>query len=370
MGQMDQIRSGVQPQSPHVRLADVADASGVSLSTASRALREHPAVRPRTRRRVKAAAQRLGYEPNRMASDLRSRTSSFVGIVVPDITFPFFAGAVKSAQDVLEQAGYQVLVMNTDRHPEQEREALRVLVAHRANGVLLATSGGFEFPRSVPLVFFANFEPNANVARVALSNREGIRLLVEHLIDHGHRRIGYIGGRPDVTSGRERLAAFSDAMLAAGLAEPTMIRISDDAWSPASAAAAASALLRDEQPPTAIVAGGDRLALGVLKAIKSEGLRVPEDVALVSFQDPDPIGGILEPPVTSLSPQERNLGRHAAGVLLQVLADPEAQPSALEVRLPAELVIRRSCGCPVSKGQDAEILVASSASARAASELA
>jgi DNA-binding LacI/PurR family transcriptional regulator len=294
---------------------------------------------------VKAAAQRLGYEPNRMASDLRSRTSSFVGIVVPDITFPFFAGAVKAAQDVLEQAGYQVLVMNTDRHPEQERDALRILVAHRANGVLLATSGGFESPPSIPLVFFANFEPEANVARVALSNREGTRLLVEHLLEHGHEQIAYIGGRPDVTSGSERLAAFSEAMVAARLSERMMVRISDDAWSPASAAAAAAALLRTPQRPSAFVAGGDRLALGVLKAIKSEGLRVPEDVALVSFQDPDPLGGILEPPVTSLSPQERSLGRHAAGLLLQVLSDPDAAPSGLEVRLPAELVIRRSCGC-------------------------
>jgi LacI family transcriptional regulator len=345
------MRSGSRPQPAHVRLVDVAQAAEVSLSTASRALREHPAVHPRTRRRVKSAAQRLGYEPNRMASDLRSRTSSFVGIVVPDITFPFFAGAVKAAQDVLEQAGYQVLVMNTDRHPEQEREALRILVAHRANGVLLATSGGFEFPRSIPLVFFANFEPGANVARVALSNREGTRLLVDHLLGHGHEQIAYIGGRPDVTSGSERLAAFSEAMHAAGLSERMMVRISDDAWSPASAAAAAAELLDDAQRPTAFVAGGDRLALGVLKAIKNEGLRVPEDVALVSFQDPDPLGGILEPPMTSLSPQERNLGRQAAALLLQVLSDADAPLSALEVRLPAELVIRRSCGC---HGPDAE----------------
>jgi DNA-binding LacI/PurR family transcriptional regulator len=329
----------------HVRLTDVAAAANVSPSTASRALRGHPAVSPRTRRRVRAAARRLGYEPNAMATALRSRTSSFVGIVVPDITFPFFAYAVKAAQDVLERAGYQVLVMNTDRHAGQEQAALRTLLAHRANGVLLATSGGYDSGHRIPLVFFANFEPRSNQARVALSNRDGIRLLVEHLLAHGHERIAYIGGRPDVTSGSERLAGFQEAMAAAGLAERMAVRISDDAWSPASAAAAATELLAARERPTALVAGGDRLALGAIKAIKARGLRIPEDIALVSFQDPDPLGGVLEPGVTSLSGQERELGRHAAQLLLGVLANPESEPSALEVRLPATLVVRRSCGC-------------------------
>ena len=328
-----------------MRLADVAAAAEVSASTASRALREHPAVSPRTRRRVKAAAARLGYEPNRMAAALRARTSSFVGVVVPDITFPFFAFAVKGAQDVLERAGYQVLVMNTDRQPAQEREALRTLLAHRAGGVLLATSGGYDFGHRIPLVFFANFEPGSDHARVALSNRDGIRLLVEHVLGHGHERIAYIGGRPDVTSGGERLAGFEEAMAAAGLRERMAVRISDDSWSPASAARATAELLDGHARPTALVAGGDRLALGAIQAIKARGLRIPEDIALVSFQDPDPLGGVLEPAVTALAGQERELGRHAAGLLLALIAGPEAPPSALEVRLPATLVVRRSCGC-------------------------
>jgi len=329
----------------HATLADVAAAAQVSVSTASRALREHPAVSPRTRRRVKAAAKRLRYEPNRMAAALRSRTSPFVGIVVPDITFPFFAFAVKGAQEVLEQAGHQVLAMNTDRQAAQEREALRTLLAHRAGGVLLATSGGFEFGHRLPLVFFANFEPGSGHARVALSNREGVGLLVDHLAGHGHERIAYVGGRPDVTSGGERLAGFREAIERAGLEGGAAVRISDDSWSPASAAEATTGLLRGPGPPTAIVAGGDRLALGAIKAIKAAGMRIPEDIALVSFQDPDPLGGVLEPAVTALSGQERELGRHAAGLLLAALAAPGEEPSELEVRLPATLVVRRSCGC-------------------------
>jgi LacI family transcriptional regulator len=227
----------------------------------------------------------------------------------------------------------------------QEREALRTLLAHRAGGVLLATSGGFEFGRRLPLVFFANFEPGSGHARVALSNREGVGLLVDHLAGHGHERIAYVGGRPDVTSGGERLAGFREAIDRAGLGGRAAVRISDDSWSPASAAEATTELLRGPDPPTAIVAGGDRLALGAIKAIKAAGMRIPEDVALASFQDPDPLGGVLEPAVTALSGQERELGRHAAALLLAALAAPHEGPSELEVRLPATLVVRRSCGC-------------------------
>jgi LacI family transcriptional regulator len=333
----------------HIKLEDVAAAVGVSLSTASRALRGHSAVSERTRKRVQAAAERLGYEPNRMASALRARTSPFVGIVVPDLTIPFFSLVVKAAQDVLENAGYQVLVMNTDRHAQQEREALRTLLAHRANGVLLATSGGYEDFHNLPLVFFANFEPSAPAARVALSNREGIALLVEHVLGHGHTRVAYVGGQSNVTSGIERLAAFEVAMDTAGLRQSMSVRLSDS-WLPASAEAAVAELLDDPEPPTAIVAGGDTFALGAIKAIRSRGLRIPADIALVSFQNPDRVGGVIEPPLTTLAAQERELGQHAAGLLLHLLSVSDHHAGATEVRLPAALVVRGSCGCETESG--------------------
>ncbi len=351
------LTESAAPGRTHVKLEDVALAVGVSLSTASRALRRHPAVNERTRRRVQAAADRLGYEPNRMASALRARTSPFIGIVVPDLTIPFFALVVKAAQDVLEKAGYQVLVMNTDRHAQQEREALRTLLAHRANGVLLATSGGYEDSYRMPLVFFANFEPSAGVARVALSNREGIRLLVTHLLEHGHTRIAYVGGPPNVTSGAERLAAFEEMMAGAGLRDTMRVRVSDDAWSPASAERAVVKLLDDPESPTAIVAGGDTFALGALKALRARGLRIPDDIALVSFQDPDRVGGVIEPPLTTLAAQERELGQHAASLLLHLLSVSDHHAGATEVRLPATLLVRRSCGCPASAENDAPAIV-------------
>lgn len=334
---------GTRPQP--TKLEDVAAAVGVSLSTASRALRGHPAVSKGTTRRVRAAADRLGYEPNRTARALRTRTSPFIGIVVPDITIPFFSLAVKAAQDVFEQAGYQALLMNTHRDARQEREALRTLLSHQAQGVLLATYGGHEAAGRIPLVFFANFDASVDVPRVALSNREGIRVLVEHLIGHGHERIAYVGGTPSVTSGGERLLSFQQTMRAAGLEGRMLVRLSDETWLPESIERAVAELLHEPEPPTAFVTGSDNFALGALKAIRAAGLRIPDDVALVTFQDPDRMGGVLEPPLTTIATQERQLGEHAAKLLLQILGSPGVPVPALEIRLPAELVVRRSCGC-------------------------
>jgi DNA-binding LacI/PurR family transcriptional regulator len=330
----------------HATLKDVATAVGVSPSTVSRALRGHPAVRQDTRRRVQAAATRLGYQPNQAASALRTQSSPFIGIVVPDITIPFFGLAVKAAQDVLERSGYQVLIMNTDRDPKQERRALKTLQSHRAQGVLVATSGGFEHSPRMPAVFFANFASGEPVGRVALSNKTGIRLLVDHLVDvHHHRRIVYIGGAPTVTSGVERLSAFKESMAEAGLADEIRVCVSDHQWSTESVEEAIAEYLALECPPTAFIAGGDTFALGALKVIRRLGLRVPDDVALVTFQDPDRVGGVLEPPLTTIASQESELGHHAAAMLLHTLNVVGGGNVAIEARLPATLVVRGSCGC-------------------------
>jgi LacI family transcriptional regulator len=194
-------------------------------------------------------------------------------------------------------------------------------------------------------VFFANFDDVTAAPRIALSNCDGIRQLVEHLLEHGHERIAYIGGTPTVTSGSERLSAFRAAMEKASLGERALVGLTDAEWTLASAEAAASALLDLPDPPTAFVAGSDNFALAVLKALHAAGRRIPEDVALVAFQDPDRVGGVIRPPLTTLVPQERELGAQAAGMLIRLLAGAEVFGPRAEVRLPARLVVRRSCGC-------------------------
>jgi LacI family transcriptional regulator, galactose operon repressor len=334
----------VTTEQGHPTLAQVAAAAGVSLSTASRALRPDSSIQDGTRRRVQAAARRLGYEPNRVARSLRTRASSFAGVIVPDIGVGFYARAVKGAQDALERAGYEVILMNTERQASRETAALRTLLAHRVDGVLLATSGGFTDTPRVPVVFFDNLVAGAGAGHVAKANRDGISLLVGHLRSHGHERIAYVGGPPHFTSGIERLEGFRAAMATAGLEVASeLLCFGDDVWSVESGREAVAGVLASGARPTAIVGAGDTLAVGAIQATRQLGLRVPEDVAVVSFDDPF-FADLLDPPITALARNERALGELAASLLLHAIQTGSLGPPT-EVRVPVKLIIRRSCGC-------------------------
>ncbi len=325
-------------------LADVARAARVATSTASRALQESSRISESTRLRVRAAAQDLGYRPNRIAQSLRTRSANIVGLVVPDIGAPFYSRVVKGAQSVFEQSGYAALMMNTERRPDREKAAIHTLLEHRVRGVLVATSGGYTEDPEVPTVYFDNIVPNRGVGNVTRANGPGMALLVEHLREHGHGRIAYIGGPPVLTSGIERLAGYRAAVRDLGLVDrDDYTQFSEMDWSPHSGAEAMLRLLALEEPPTAVVTSGESLALGALSACRTSGLRVPADLALVSFDDP-PFGDLLDPPLTALSRNEEEMGRLAASLLLHALQSTEP-PAAAEVRLPLELVVRRSCGC-------------------------
>jgi DNA-binding LacI/PurR family transcriptional regulator len=328
----------------HPTLVDVARLANVAPSTASRALKESPRISESTRLRVRAAARGLGYQPNRIARSLRLRSANFVGIVVPDIGVGFYSRFVKGAQDVLENAGHQVLTMNTEREAAREAAALGTLLEHRVSGILLATSAGATAEPRIPTVFFDHVVPDRGVANVARANAAGVALLVEHLAGHGHTRVAYIGGPATFTSGLERLAGFRDAVGRLGLDDRAeYVELGDAVWSPQSGAAAMERMLALAEPPTAVVTSGDTLALGAMSACRAAGLRLPDDVALASFDDPA-FGELLDPPVTALTRMDAEMGRLAASLLLHALESGATGPPA-DVRLPVELLVRRSCGC-------------------------
>jgi DNA-binding LacI/PurR family transcriptional regulator len=264
-----------------------------------------------------------------------------------------YASAFKGAQAALEAAGYQVLVMNTERRPERERDALRTLYARHVDGVLVATSGGF-VEGDVPVVFFDHVLAGQGLGFAAADNQGGLMTLVRHLVEvHGHERIAYLGApleaapggaRMEHGSATERLEAFRFAMGTLRLpVVPEYLAAGDHAWSDSSGGAAARALMELDEPPTAIVAASDTLALGTLRELRRGGLRVPQDVALVSFDDPLD-GDLLDPPMTALARHYRELGELGADLLLTALSGG-ANGTPAELRVPLELIVRRSCGC-------------------------
>jgi LacI family transcriptional regulator len=350
-----------EPRVPARRatLIDVATAAGVSTSTASRALSNDPQSRigEATRKRVLEAAEALGFAANVHARTMRTGSSRLIGMVVPDIAIAFYASALKGAQSTLEAAGYHVLVMNTEREAKHELTALQTLYARQVDGVLVATSGGFA-ATDIPVVFFDHVLNGVGLGYAAPDNQGGVYALVEHLVrEHGHQRIAYIGAplrpSPDVERleygpANERLDAFRFAMGSLMLPVlPQYLVAGDYEWSEASAEAAVRELLALPEPPTAIVAAGDTLALGALRGIRRTGRDVPDDIALVSFDDPIS-GDLLTPGMTALARHDRELGELGARLLLDALSGKQPRQPA-EIRVPLELIIRGTCGCGHAK---------------------
>jgi LacI family transcriptional regulator len=329
-------------------LADVAASAGVSASTASRALNGRGELSASTRAAVQEAAERLGFRPSPLARSLRTRQTYTVGFVVPDVASPFYAASLKGAQSVLEAAGYRVMLMDSELSVEGEVAALRTLVNHQVDGLLVATAGmgAEEFEELVgaegtPCVFLDSAVDGAGAGAVTLENRAGTELLVEHLRDeHGHTRIALLAGSQQETSGIERLEAFVEAVDPA----PELVRVCT--WTQEAGAIETRALLELEPRPTAIIASSAELALGCLAACRELGVPLPDELALVSFDDPY-FGHLLEPSLTAVGYDTAAVGRSAASMLVDAMRDGDLDGAEArrELRVPVQLVRRRSCGC-------------------------
>jgi LacI family transcriptional regulator len=323
-----------------VTLLDVAEYAGVSASTASRALNGRGELSSYTRAAVLEAAD--------APRSLRTRTTYTVGFVVPDVSSPFYASALKGAQGALEQAGYRVMLMDCEQSADGEVAALRTLLAHRVDGLLLATVGierelfdGVVGRSGVPCVFFDSALSGAGDGTVLLDNVAGIDLLVEHMVAHGHRSLGFLAGSSSETSGRDRLAAFQAAMRRHGL-DVRAEHVGGKRWTREDGYASARRILTTAAPPTALVASSVELALGALPACRYLGLTIPGDLALATFDDAY-FTELLDPPLTAVAYDPSDVGRVAAELLVEAMRDDE--PAGRDVTIPVDLVIRRSCGC-------------------------
>ncbi len=329
-------------------LADVAEYAGVSASTASRALNGRGELSAATRAAVLEAAEVLQFQPSMLARSLRTRTTFTVGFVVPDVSSPFYAATLKGAQGALEAAGYRVMLMDSEQELAREIDALGTLLNHQVDGLLLSTAGmsARRFDevvgrRGTPCVLFDSVVRGVGAGRVELDNVAGINALVDHLVEHGHRRIALLAGSLKETSGSERLDAYRAAMARHGLAVPAgHVRVCR--WSQDHARVETLALLAADPAPTAVVASSAELSLGCLAACREQGVRLPEELALAGFDDPY-FGALLEPPLTAIGYDPSEVGRVAAALLVEAMQDGSSRRR--ELRIPVTLVRRRSCGC-------------------------
>jgi LacI family transcriptional regulator len=328
-------------------IKDVAARAGVSVATVSRALNRHPSVSEAARARVLAAVEELGYRPNAVARSLRTDQTRTLGLVISDVMNPYFTELARAVEVEARALGYSVIIGNADERPELQDHHIRTLRDRRIDGLLVSpTDGGtpllLDTARAgTPVVFVDRWIPGADdvdVPVVRSDGRDAVRELVAHLHRLGHRRLAIIAGPAATTTGSERVEAFREALAAHGLGLPDAY-IGQGDFQAESGRRATERFLDLPEPPEAVFAADNLMALGALDAVRSRGLRVPHDIALAAFDD-IPWFVHTDPPVTAIAQPTGELGRAA----VRALIDRIEGRTARSVTLPARLVVRRSCG--------------------------
>jgi len=332
-------------------IRDVARLAEVHPGTVSRALNEQTRalVNEETAARVLRVADELGYRPNSIARGLKTSRSFTVGVLIPDLTNPLFPPIVRGIEDRLAQDGYTPLIVNTDNDPTRERSHLEAMLARQVDGLIAATARLDVEPLAaaaaggVPVVLVNRSFEDGSVAAVTVDDARGIALAVEHVVGLGHERIGHVGGPQNVSTGHRRYLGFVAAMRSAGLEVGDSHASFASVFSEREGAGACAEVLAARPPVTAIVAANDRLAIGCYDALGAKGLRCPDDVSVVGFNDM-PFIERLNPPLTSVRVPQREIGAAAAELLLEQLS--EHPPPARELLLEPSLVVRGSTAPP------------------------
>lgn len=323
-----------------LRIKDVARRAGVSPATVSRVMNGTATVGPAKRALVIAAIEELGYRPNRLASNFRRRQAEMIGVVVSDIENPHFTQMVRAVEDAAYLRGHRVLLCNTDEDPAKQRDYLGVLAAERVAGVILSPTDGRAaevrelLDHGISLVAFDRrvSDPRADV--VVARNAAGARSGAQHLLDCGHTRVGFVGGPSGVQTADERLAGYRDAIHAAGV-EPL---VAEGGFRAEGGRTAAGTLV--DGGASALLVANNLMTIGALQAIRERHLRIPEDVALVSIDDP-PWAELTDPPLTTLAQPVRRMAQAAVGLLLERIEEGRTRRKRRVFEL--ELHHRGSC---------------------------
>jgi len=336
-------------------LEEVARVAGVSRSTVSRVINDHPNVRPETRERVWQAIRKSGYQPHALARSLVTNRTQIIGMIIPEavttlFTDPFFPLLLRGATEACNTHRYQLLLSLFDDPASQEEMYQRVLRSGYLDGVILASTS-LDDPLipdllrdQIPFVSVGR-HPNGRVHYVDVDNVAGGRMAVEHLIRLGHRRIATITGRLDMTAGQDRLEGYRQALKAHRIPVEEELIVEGD-YTENSGMVAMQRLL--PASPSAVFVASDMMAIGALKVLRQAGWQVPQDIALVSFDD-TPIASAIEPALTTVRQPIERMGSMAVEVLLSVLEGLSEEAPAHRIILPAELVIRDSCGSALNR---------------------
>lgn len=329
-----------------VTIRTVAAEAGVSTATVSRALAGSNAVRSEVRQRVIEAVEKFDYHPNKLARGLRAGRGNIIGVIIPDLQNPFLTGVVYGIESVLYEAGYVLVLGHSDGFAEREQAQIRTLRGEGAAGLILIPDNGpgaaYESIEAwgVPAIAVDRQPQGLDIDLISTDHAGGAKRAVAHFLSHGYRDIALINGPPELSVAQQRLAGYREALQLAGLPIQEALVVSSN-FRQDGGRSAMGQLLNQRKPPRAVLVANNLMALGALQMLQERKVRVPEDVAIIGFDDM-PWADLLHPPLSAVVQPIKELGRMAAEMLLARIKD--RRRLVRQIILPPELIVRRSCG--------------------------
>ena len=328
-------------------IRDVAARAGVSVATVSAVLNESKYVSPELAERVRESASALDYRPNSLARSLKKLRSHTLGLVLSDITNPFFTTLVRAVEDTARAAGYALLLGNTDEDSVREQTYVELLRSRQVDGLMLVASAGDHpylpalIAAGLPLVCVDRSLTELGADSVLTDNVAGAYQAVAHLLALGHRRIGIVTGLPGITTTDQRLEGYRQALGEHGVPfDPALVREGDSRVD--GGARRADELLALPERPTALFVTNNLMTIGAMRAIDARGLRCPEDVALIGFDDFE-WASVFRPRLTTVRQPVYKIGQAATRLLIRRI-EGQRTGAAREILLPPTLIVRESCG--------------------------
>ncbi len=332
----------------HTTITDIAKKLGISPSTVSRALSDHPDIKTETKMKVKKIAKEFNYKPNPIAQSLKNNRTTIIGVIVPEIKHDFFSSAISGIEDVAYHSGYTIIVCQSNESFEREVINTNALVQQRVAGIVASisqdtkNSGHFQsvIDRGIPLVFFDRVCKDISANKVVIDDCKSAFEAVTYLVNKGYKKIAHFGGPKDLDICLQRLGGYKEALKKAGIPfNKDLVHYGglheNDGYD------AMDCLLKNNVVPDAVFAVNDPVAIGAYQRIREAGLKIPDDIGIVGFSN-NKITSMVDPPLTTVDQPSFEMGKKAAEILIGMIENGKKLTCAKMITLDTKLIIRGS----------------------------
>jgi len=325
---------------------DIARELNISASTVSRALNNNPRISLKTKEKIKAVADSMGYRPNTLASNLRNKKSNTIGIVVPLINRHFFSSVISGVEDVAYKAGYNVVISQSNDQASKEIDIVHSMFTNRVDGLIISIAMQTENfdhlklfrKKHIPLVFFDRAVPEIETDKIVVDDFDGGFRVTQHLINQGYKRIGHLAGPQNLRTYFDRKNGYLEALKQNGISTDESLGLVNTLTSE-DGTLAAQQLMSLQNPPDAIFCGNDTTALSLMIYLRNKGFRIPQDIGIVGFSN-EPFSKVVSPSISTIAQPGFEMGQKAAELIIRKIENQERTYQTIV--LPTELIIRQS----------------------------